>query len=115
MGRVHYIPTTPNNPVEPTAHSGSFFPCVSLYLWAAAHRERWAASIEPLRKVMEGIVYKFVTVEGKCSNPYDIGVCEKNANKMAEQGFDLVQVYQTTSATCGGSKSVLVMVFRKAA
>jgi hypothetical protein len=32
--------TWPNNPVERTAHSGSFFPCASLYLWAAAHRER---------------------------------------------------------------------------
>jgi hypothetical protein len=60
-------------------------------------------------------MYKFVTIEGSCGNPYDVRVCEGNANKMAEQGYDLVQVYQSTSASCiGQSKSVLVMVFKKA-
>jgi hypothetical protein len=59
-------------------------------------------------------MYKFVTIAGSCGNPYDIGMCEANANKMAEQGFELVQVYQTTSASCmGQSKSILVMVFKR--
>ena len=58
-------------------------------------------------------MYKFVTVEGNCGNPYDIGVCETNSNKMAAEGYELVQVYQTTSKGCGSAKSILVMVFRK--
>jgi hypothetical protein len=59
-------------------------------------------------------MYKFVTVEGSCGSPYDTATCEANANKMAEQGFELVQVYQSTSAACvGQSKSILVMVFKK--
>ncbi len=59
-------------------------------------------------------MYKFITVKGSCGNPYDISVCEKHANTMDQQGYDLVQVYQsTTSRCCGGAQSILVMVFKK--
>ena len=58
-------------------------------------------------------MYKFITVEGKCGQPYNLAECEGHANRMHEQGYELVQVYQTTMAACGGGKSVLVIVFRK--
>jgi hypothetical protein len=61
-------------------------------------------------------VYKFIIVKGSCGSGYDVGTCEKNANEMYEKGYDLVQVYQsTTSQCCGGAKSILVMVFKKRA
>ena len=59
-------------------------------------------------------MYRFVTAEGTCGNPYSLEKCEQNANKMLGEGFELVQVYQTTTPGCGGSKSILVMVFKKA-
>jgi hypothetical protein len=58
-------------------------------------------------------MYKFVTMEGSCGNPYDVGKCEQHANRMRQEGFQLVQVYQTTSASCCGAKSVLVMIFHQ--
>jgi len=58
-------------------------------------------------------MYKFVTVEGNCGKPYDVTQCEAHTNKMAGQGFVLIQVYQTSSAGCCGPKSVLVMIFRQ--
>jgi hypothetical protein len=57
-------------------------------------------------------VYKFITVQGSCGNPYDIAKCEQHANGMLSQGYELVQVYQTTTAGCTGTQSVLVMIFR---
>jgi len=57
-------------------------------------------------------MYKFVTMQGSCGSPYDIGKCESTANKMSDNGYDLVQVYQSSTRACGGSKSVLVMVFK---
>jgi len=60
-------------------------------------------------------VYKFVTVSGSCGSPYDVDVCESTANQMGSQGYELVQVYQTSmKGGCGSSaSSVLVMVFKK--
>jgi hypothetical protein len=57
-------------------------------------------------------MYKFITIEGVCGKPYDTATCERHANRMAQEGYWLVQVYQSSTSTCGGSKSVLVMVFR---
>lgn len=57
-------------------------------------------------------MYKFVTIEGSCGTPYDIRKCEAHANRMNGEGFALVQVYQTSSASCCGPKSVLVMIFK---
>lgn len=60
-------------------------------------------------------MYKFVVVKGSCGQPYDFGACEQQANALQQQGYDLVQVYQTSTPGCSGSgQSVLVMVFRKA-
>jgi hypothetical protein len=58
-------------------------------------------------------MYKFVTMQGSCGSPYDVGKCEQHANRMDQEGFTLVQVYQTNTAGCCGAKSVLVMIFRK--
>jgi Domain of unknown function (DUF4177) len=60
-------------------------------------------------------MYKFVTVAGSCGSAYDIAKCETNANQMSQQGYELVQVYQTTTAGCFGANSSLVMVFKKTA
>ena len=58
-------------------------------------------------------MYKFVVIEGSCGNPPDIGSCEIQANTMAEQGYELVQVFDSTTLSCfGRTKSALVMVFR---
>ena len=58
-------------------------------------------------------MYKFIMIQGNCGSPYDIGNSEGQANKMYQQGYDLVQVYQTTTAGCFSTKSALVMVFKK--
>jgi len=58
-------------------------------------------------------MYKFVTISGSCGNPYDIGKCESNANQMLQQGYELMQVYQTTTPGCFSTNSVLVMVFKQ--
>jgi hypothetical protein len=59
-------------------------------------------------------MYKFITISGSCGGEYDLKKCEDNANKMLQQGYELVQVYQTrTSACLGGSNSALVMVFKQ--
>ncbi|PRH83387.1 hypothetical protein [Arenimonas caeni] len=57
-------------------------------------------------------MYKFVTVSGSCGSAYDIGHCERTTNDMQSKGFELVQVYQTSTAGCCGPNSTLVMVFR---
>lgn len=59
-------------------------------------------------------MYKFITIKGSCGAPYDIASCEGHANKMLSDGYELVQVYQTTTAQCLGQKSsILVMIFKK--
>lgn len=58
-------------------------------------------------------MYKFVVQQGGCGKPYDVKKAEKSANDMLKQGFELVQVYQSTSSGCTGVKSVLVMVFKQ--
>lgn len=32
-------------------------------------------------------MYKFITMEGSCGNPYDVTKCEQHANKMAGEGY----------------------------
>ena len=57
--------------------------------------------------------YKFVTVQGSCGSGYDVKQCEGHANRMLGQGYELIQVYQSSVPSCfGGSNSTLVMVFR---
>jgi hypothetical protein len=59
-------------------------------------------------------MYRFLTVKGSCGQPYDVGACQEHANTMSAEGYDLVQVYQTSTSGCfGGTQSVLVMVFRR--
>jgi hypothetical protein len=59
-------------------------------------------------------MYKFITVAGSCGSAYNISECEQHANRMANQGYALVQVYQSSTPSCFGSaNSALVMVFRQ--
>lgn len=59
-------------------------------------------------------MYKFIVTQGGCcGNAYDVGKAEANANKMAKEGYDLIQVYQSSTSGCGGAQSVLIMVFKK--
>jgi len=58
-------------------------------------------------------MYKFVMIQGVCGRPYDVTRSEGQANKMYKQGYDLVQVYQSTTPGCLSAKSVLVMVFKE--
>ncbi len=58
-------------------------------------------------------MYKFVTITGSCGSAYDIDRAERAANDMASNGYDLVQVYQSTTPGCFGANSALVMVFRQ--
>jgi hypothetical protein len=58
-------------------------------------------------------MYKFLVVQGKCGQPYNVAESEQHANRMAKEGYDLVQVYQSISSTCFGTSSSLVMVFKK--
>lgn len=59
-------------------------------------------------------MYKVILVPAACGQAHlDVGLIEKNANAMEAQGFDLMQVYQTSSAACGGSKTSVVMIYRR--
>jgi hypothetical protein len=59
-------------------------------------------------------MYKFVVLEsGCCSSGYSIGKAEQTSNKMVQDGYKLIQVYQTTTPGCGTSQSALVMVFQR--
>ena len=58
-------------------------------------------------------MYKFVVISGNCGQPYDVGQCESTANKMAAEGYEFVQAYQTVVQGCGGKSSSLVMVFKQ--
>jgi hypothetical protein len=60
-------------------------------------------------------MYKFVVVQGRCGQPYNVGESEQHANQMSQQGYELTHVYQTVTSTCFGSSSSLVMVFKKRA
>lgn len=58
-------------------------------------------------------MYKFAVIEGGCGkNSYDIKKAENTANEMLKHNYELVQVYQTSTAGCGGANSALVMVFK---
>jgi hypothetical protein len=59
-------------------------------------------------------MYKVILVPASCGTAtLDVGLLEKNANNMSAQGYELQQVYQTSSAGCSGSKTSAVMIFRK--
>jgi len=58
-------------------------------------------------------MYKFVMIQGSCGSPYNIKKAEDTSNKMAEQGYRLVEAYQSTTAGCGSTNSVLVLVFER--
>lgn len=59
-------------------------------------------------------MYKFIVIRGRCGqDAYNIAHCEQNANMMLQQGYELVQVYQTTTPGCIANKSALVMVFKQ--
>lgn len=66
-------------------------------------------------------MYKFVVIKGSCGQPYDISECERAANKMARNGFEFVQAYQSVVNGCivsdrlCGPSSALVMVFKASA
>ena len=40
-----------------------------------------------------GAMYKFLVVQGRCGQPYNVAESEQHANRMANEGHDLVQVY----------------------
>jgi len=44
-------------------------------------------------------MYKFVVVQARCGQPYNVTESEQHANRMDTEGFDLVQVYQTVTST----------------
>ena len=58
-------------------------------------------------------MYKFVVVQGRCGQPYNVSESEQHANRMEAEGFELAHVYQTVTSSCVGSSSSLVMVFKK--
>ena len=45
-------------------------------------------------------MYRFVTIQSSCGTGYDIDDCEEAANKMQRNGFELVQVYQSSTWGC---------------
>lgn len=57
-------------------------------------------------------MYKFVVISGSCGNPYDVRQAEQSANSMAQQGYVLDHVYQSSTRGCFGVSSALVMIFR---
>lgn len=59
-------------------------------------------------------MYKVVLIPASCGQTtLDVGLIEKNANTMHGQGYELAHIYQTSAATCVGSKSAVVMVFKQ--
>jgi hypothetical protein len=59
-------------------------------------------------------MYKVVLLPAGCGqNALDTRAIEQNANTMSSQGFDLHHIYQTSTASCVGSKSAVVMIFRQ--
>lgn len=57
--------------------------------------------------------YKVVLVPaGCCEHALDVRRIEKNANQMAQNGYELVQAYQTSTTTCTGPKTACVLIFR---
>jgi hypothetical protein len=59
-------------------------------------------------------MYQFMVVDGSCGSPYDLAKAQKIANEMAQKGFVLAHVYQSTSRGCFGANAALVMIFRMA-
>jgi hypothetical protein len=57
-------------------------------------------------------MYKFVVISGSCGSPYSIAQAEQSANSMAQQGYVLDHVYQSSTTGCFGTSSALVMIFR---
>jgi hypothetical protein len=61
-------------------------------------------------------MYKVILVPASCGeSALDVSLVEKNANEMADQGYELVQVYETKSAGCTGMKTSCVMVYKRQA
>lgn len=59
-------------------------------------------------------MYKFVAVLGSCGSPPNLASCEVQADTMATQGYELLQVFNTTTLSCfGRAKPTIVMVFRQ--
>jgi len=56
-------------------------------------------------------MYKFVTIAGSCGSPYNLAKAEQTAVSMAQQGFRLAHVFQSTTPGCFGTNNALVMVF----
>ena len=58
-------------------------------------------------------MYKVVLVSGTCGQDVlDVGLIEKNANEMAKKGYELVEMYETRTTECRGTKTAAVMVFK---
>jgi hypothetical protein len=58
-------------------------------------------------------MYKFGTLSGSCGNPVDLAKAEKLANEMAQQGWILAHVFQSTTRGCLGTNSAIVMIFKQ--
>ncbi len=51
-------------------------------------------------------MYKVILVPAACGQTVlDVALIQGNANTMAAQGFDLVQVFQTHTSACVGTKT----------
>ena len=71
-----------------------------------------SSSQQPTQAGAQG-PYKVVLVPaGCCEQALDVRRIEKNANKMAQYGYELVQAYQTSTTTCTGPKTACVLIFR---
>ena len=57
--------------------------------------------------------YKIAVVKGQCGNPYDLRRVEQISNDMYKEGYELDHVYQSSTSSCGGASSVLVMIFKR--
>lgn len=61
-------------------------------------------------------MYKVILVPAGCMQTVlDVGIIESNANTMSEKGYELVQVLQTNTAACIGTKNAVIMVFKQRA
>ena len=58
-------------------------------------------------------MYKVILVPaGCCQSALDVSLIEKNANAMNDKGYELLQVYQSSSSGCAGAKTSAVMIFK---
>ena len=61
-------------------------------------------------------MYKVILVPAGCMQTVlDVDLIQANANKMSEQGYDLMQVLQSHTTACIGTKSAVIMVFKQRA